>query len=116
MLTERHTELNAQTTLREAYRDDYRDINQERTEAVIQMTSTEKQSIETLPNAESRYAEICICNVQSGFPRAEAHSYHGEYDHLLRSLHVRYGSMIYRPRPMQLAHSTRFGWSPASHK
>ena len=42
-------------------------------------------------------------HVQSGFPRAEARSYHGEYDHLLWSLWVRYGSMIYRPRPM---HST----------
>jgi len=67
------------------------------------MTFTEKWSSETLPNAESRDAEICICNVQSGFPRAEARSYHGEYDHLLPSLRVRYGSMIYRPRPMQLA-------------
>jgi hypothetical protein len=37
----------------------------------------------TLPKAESREAEICICNVQSGFPRGEARSYHGEYDHLL---------------------------------
>jgi len=47
-----------------------------------QMT-TEKQSTQTLPNVESRDAEICKCNVQSGFPRAEARSYHGEYDHLL---------------------------------
>jgi len=38
---------------------------------------------ETLPDAESRDAEICKCNAQSGFPRAEARSYHGEYDHLL---------------------------------
>jgi len=99
-----------------AYWDCHREVNQERTEAIIRMTSTEKRSTETLPNAESRDAEICICNVQSGFPRAEARSYHGEYDHLLRSLHVRYGSMIYRPRPMQLACSTTFEWSPASHK
>jgi len=34
---------------------------------------------------------------------SKARSYHGEYDHLLWSSRVRYGSMIYRPRPMQLA-------------
>ena len=80
------------------------------------MTPTEKRSTETLPNAESRDDEICICNVQSSIPRAEARSYHGEYDHLLRRVDVRYGSMIYRQRPVQLAHSTTFKWSPASHK
>jgi hypothetical protein len=37
----------------------------------------------TIPNAESKDAEICIWNVQSGFPRAEVRSYHGGYDHLL---------------------------------
>jgi len=67
------------------------------------MTITEKRSTETLQNAESRDAEICKCDVQSGFPTAEAHSYHGEYDYLLLCLRVRYGSMIYRPRLMQLA-------------
>jgi len=67
------------------------------------MTLTEKRPTETLQNAESRDAEICKCNVQSGFLRAEARSYHGEYDHLLSSLRDRYGSMIHRPRPMQLA-------------
>jgi hypothetical protein len=67
------------------------------------MTFTEQRSTETLRNTESRDAEICISNVQSGFSRAEARSYHGEYDHLLSSLRVRYGSMIHRPRPMQLA-------------
>jgi len=34
-------------------------------------------------------------HMESGFPRAEARSYSGEYDHLLWSLRVRYGSMIY---------------------
>jgi hypothetical protein len=38
---------------------------------------------ETLPNAESRDGRFRIWNVQSGFPRAEAHSYRGEYDYLL---------------------------------
>jgi hypothetical protein len=62
-----------------------------------------KAVTETIPNAESIDAEICICNEQSGFPRAEARSYHGEYDHLLSSLRVRYGSMIHGQCPMQLA-------------
>ena len=66
-----------------AYRDGHRQVDQERTEAIIQMTFTKKRSTETLRNAESRDTEICICNVQSGSPRAEARSYHGEYDHLL---------------------------------
>jgi len=66
-----------------AYRDGHREVDQERTEGIIRMTFREKQATETLPNAESRDAEICICNVQSGFPRAEERFYHGEYDHLL---------------------------------
>jgi len=66
-----------------AYRDGHREVNQERTEPIIRMTFREKQATETIPNTESRDAEICICNVQSGFPRAEARIYHGEYDHLL---------------------------------
>jgi len=66
-----------------AYRDGHRRVDQERTETIIRMTFTEKRPTETLPNAESRDAEICIYNVQSGFPRAEARSYRGEYDHLL---------------------------------
>jgi len=44
-------------------------------------------------------------HVHSGFPRAEARSYRGEYDHPVCTLCVRYGSMTYRPRLMQLAHS-----------
>ena len=36
------------------------------------MTFTEKRPTKTLPNAKSRDAKICLCNVQSGFPRAEA--------------------------------------------
>jgi len=47
------------------------------------MTFTEQRSTETLPNAEARDAKICKRDVPSGFPRAEARSYHGEYDHLL---------------------------------
>ena len=31
------------------------------------MTFTEKQSTETLPNAESRDAEICICMYKAAF-------------------------------------------------
>jgi hypothetical protein len=50
-----------------------------------------------------RDAEKCKCNVKSGFPRAEARSYHGEYVHQLLCFHVRYGSMIHRPQPMLLA-------------
>jgi len=67
------------------------------------MTFTEKWSTETLQHAVSRDAEICICNVQSGFPRAEARSYHSEDDHLLSSLCVRYGWIIYCPCLMQLS-------------
>jgi hypothetical protein len=66
-----------------AYRVGPREVDYERTEAIIQMTFTEERSSETLPNAESRDSEICICHTQGGFPRAEAHSSHGEYDHLL---------------------------------
>jgi hypothetical protein len=38
---------------------------------------------ETIPNPETRDTEICICKVQSCTPRAQAHSYYGEYDHIL---------------------------------
>jgi len=86
-----------------AYRDGHREVNQERTKAMIRMTFTEKRSTETLLNAELRDGEICKCNVLSGFPRAEARFYHGEYHRLLWCLCVRYGSMIFHPRPMQLA-------------
>ena len=65
------------------YRDGHRDVDQERTDAIIQMTFTEKRSTGTLLNAESRDGEICKCNVPSGFPTAEACSYHREYDRLL---------------------------------
>ena len=58
-----------------AYRDGHREVEQERTKAIIQMTFTE-----TLLNAESRDGEISKCNVQSSFPRAEALLLHGEYD------------------------------------
>jgi len=74
----------------------------------------QKRSSETLLNTESRDGEICKCTVQSGFPRAEAGSYRGEYDHPVWSLRVRHRSMTYCPRLMQLAHSTTLKWSPAS--
>jgi len=63
-----------------AYRDGHREVNRERTEAIIRMTFTEKRSSETLLNAESRDGEIYKCNVQSGFCRVEALLLHGEYD------------------------------------
>jgi len=44
-----------------AYRDGHREVDQERTEAIIGMTSTKKQSNETLPDAEPRDAGIRIC-------------------------------------------------------
>jgi hypothetical protein len=47
------------------------------------MTFPKKRSTETQRNAESRDADICKWNDQGGFPKAEARSYHGEYDHLL---------------------------------
>jgi len=40
-----------------AYQDGQREVDQERTEAIIQMTFTEKQSTETLPDAELTDAE-----------------------------------------------------------
>ena len=46
-----------------AYRDGHREVKQERTKAIIQMTFTEKRSTETLLNAESRDGEICKCNI-----------------------------------------------------
>jgi len=63
-----------------AYRDGHREVNRERTEAIIRMTFTEMRSTETLLNAESRDGEISKCNVQSSIPRAEALLLHGEYD------------------------------------
>jgi hypothetical protein len=65
-----------------AYRDGHRGFNQQCTEAIIGMTFREMRAAETVPNAESRDIKICICNVQSGFLRAEACYYRGEYDHL----------------------------------
>jgi hypothetical protein len=53
---------------------------------------------ERVPDPESQDADICTCKTQSGFPRAEAHLHHGEYDHLLSCLvlttvlHHRFGS------------------------
>jgi hypothetical protein len=41
-----------------AYRDVHREVDQERTEAIIRMTFTEKRPTETLPNAEGRDAGI----------------------------------------------------------
>jgi len=44
-----------------ANRDGHREVDQERTETIIRMTSTEKRSTETLPDAESTDAGIRIC-------------------------------------------------------
>ena len=57
------------------YRDGHKEVNRERTEAIMRMTFTE-----TLLNAESRDGEICNCNVRCSLLRAEALSFHGEYD------------------------------------
>jgi len=43
-----------------AYLDGHREVDQERTEVIIRMPSTEKRSTETLPDAESRDAGIRI--------------------------------------------------------
>jgi len=86
-----------------ANRDGHREFHQERTEAMIRMTFTKMRSTGTLLNAQLRDGEICKCNVQSGFPREEARFNHGEYDRLLRCLRVRYGSIMFHLRPMQLA-------------
>jgi len=59
-----------------AYRIVAREVHHDCTKAIIRITFTERRPTQTLPNAESRDAEIYICNVQSGFPRAEARSYH----------------------------------------
>jgi hypothetical protein len=65
------------------YRDGHREVDQERTEAIIKMAFTKKRSTETLPHAKLRDAEICICNLGSDSRRGEACSYHCVYDHLL---------------------------------
>jgi len=86
-----------------AYRDGHWKANEERTEAIILTTFTENRFTKTPPNADSRDADMCICNVQSSFPGAEACFHIGEYEHLLWSAHVRYEWMIYSPHPLQLA-------------
>jgi len=53
------------------------------------------QPTKTLRNAKSTDAIIWISNVQSGFLTEEMCSYYSEYDHLLWSWCIRYGSMIY---------------------
>jgi hypothetical protein len=74
-----YREANAYST-EAAYRDGHRELEKERTKAIIQMTFTDKRSPETLLNTETRDGEIYKCNVQSSFPRAEALLLHGEYD------------------------------------
>jgi hypothetical protein len=103
--TQRPTEWlprSKQNSTEAAYRDGLRDFDQECTNAIIKMTFIEKWSIETLLNAESRDGEICKCNAQSGFPRADALMLHSVYD-LLCCVCVRYGSMICHLCPMELA-------------
>jgi len=70
-LPNEYPEVNGYSTAA-AYRDGHREVEQERTKAIIKMTFTEKRSTETILNAKSRDGEICKCNAQSGFPRAEA--------------------------------------------
>jgi len=108
-----YRELNEYST-ESSYWDGHSGVNQVGTAAIIRMTFRGKPATKTLSNTELRDAEIFICNVHSGFPRAEVHFYNGEYDHLLWSLHVRHGSIPYRPCLMQLAHSINLKWSPAS--
>jgi hypothetical protein len=78
-LPEDYREANGYST-EAAYRDGHREVEQESTKDIIQITFTEKRSTETLLNAESRDGEICKCNVHSSFPRAEALLLNGEYD------------------------------------
>jgi len=88
--------------------------------AIIWTMFREKWTTKTLPNAEARDAGIWICNEHSGFLRAEVHSYSNESDHLLWSLCVRHGSMIYCPRrcnwriiPSSNGHQ-RVTWEPVT--
>jgi len=67
-----------------------REVDQEHTEAIIRMTFTEKQSTETLPDAEWKDAGIRIC--KEAFREQKR-----------------------APIAMQLAHSATLKWSPASH-
>jgi len=60
-----------------------REVDRERTEAIIRMTFTEKRATET---TKCRIKRWWNPHLQSGFPRAEARSYCGEYDHLLWKL------------------------------
>jgi len=110
-----------QTTLPEAYQ-----MSTEKQTDILAMLSTEMAK-RSWPRTHRSYhrndsqGEPTKCRIkrcrnphmQSGFPRVEARSYRGEYDHLLWSLGVRYGSMTYRPRLMQLAHRTTLKWPPA---
>jgi len=44
-----------------AYRDGHREVDQEHTEVIIRMTFRKKRATDTLRNADSREAGICIC-------------------------------------------------------
>jgi hypothetical protein len=77
-----------------AYRDGHREVDQERTEAIIRMTFREKRATETLPNAESRDAEICIYNIQAAFREQKRAPIAVSMTTYCESLCVRYGSMI----------------------
>jgi len=52
---------------------------------------------ETLPIDEWGDTNICICNIQSGLPKAKECIYHYQYHHLVWYLYGRSGSIIYSP-------------------
>ena len=58
-----------------AYRHGYREVKQERAQAIIQMTFTKEQSTETILNAQSSEGEICKCNAKEAFPEQKPSCY-----------------------------------------
>jgi len=99
-----------QTTLPEAYQ-----MTTERRSDIQWKLPTEMLTAGHRDPTKRRIKRCRNRHMQSGFPRAEPHSYHGEYDHSVWSLRVRSGSMISCPRLMELAHSATLKWAPASH-
>jgi len=75
-----------------AYRDGHREVDQERTEAIIRITFTEKRPTETLPNAKGRDAGIRIC--KEAFREQKRGPIAVSMTTYCESLCVRYGSMI----------------------
>lgn len=95
------------------YRDGHREVNQERTEAMIRMTLTGKLSTMSLLNAELRDGEICNAMYKAASQEPEACFHQSEYDRLLWCLHIRYGSMVFHPSPEQ---STSILPPPIGHR